>query len=106
MESESHDVTAATLVWLPDGSKLTREDSDEQRKDRTRRYFRPSAALSSTPPPYSSEAKVAVGSLGSRRDRKYSILIMSRVQGAPSMMSKAEVLTRHEVGGLAIGGQL
>jgi hypothetical protein len=50
-------------------------------------------------------AKVAVGSLGPRWDRKYSILIMSRAQGAPSMVSKAEVITRHEVLGMAIGGQ-
>ncbi len=33
MVSESHDVTVAMLVWLPDGTKPTREDFDEQRQD-------------------------------------------------------------------------
>jgi hypothetical protein len=88
MESESHDVTVAMLVWLPDGTKPTREDFDEQRQDLN-----------------SSEGKVAVSSLGSRWDRKYTIPIMSRAQGAPSMMSKAEVLTHHEDGDMAIRGQ-
>jgi hypothetical protein len=33
MEKESHDVTAAMLIWLPDGTKPTPEDFDEQRQD-------------------------------------------------------------------------
>ena len=33
MQKESHDVTAAMLVWLPDGTKPTPEDFDEQRQD-------------------------------------------------------------------------
>jgi hypothetical protein len=33
MESESHDVTATMLVWLPDGTKPAREDFDAQRQD-------------------------------------------------------------------------
>jgi hypothetical protein len=33
METESHDVTAAMLLWLPDGRKPTPEDFDEQRQD-------------------------------------------------------------------------
>jgi hypothetical protein len=33
MESKSHDVTAAMLVWLPNGAKPTPEDFDEQRQD-------------------------------------------------------------------------
>ena len=33
METESHDVTAAMLLWLPDGTKPTPEDFDEQRQD-------------------------------------------------------------------------
>jgi hypothetical protein len=33
MESESHDVTAAMLVWLPEGAKPTPEDFDEERRD-------------------------------------------------------------------------
>ena len=33
MESESDDVTAAMLVWLPDRAKPTPEDFDQQRQD-------------------------------------------------------------------------
>jgi hypothetical protein len=33
MEPESHDVTAAMLVWLPDGTKPRGADFDEQRQD-------------------------------------------------------------------------
>jgi hypothetical protein len=33
MEKESHDVTAAILIWLPDGTIPTPEDFDEQRQD-------------------------------------------------------------------------
>ena len=105
METESHDVTAAMLLWLPDGTKPTPEDFESSDKISTRQYFRPSAVPLSTPSPHSSEAIVAIGSLGSRWDRKYSTLIMSRAHGAPSMRSKAEALTRHEVGGMVIGGQ-
>jgi hypothetical protein len=105
MESESHDVTVAMLVWLPDGTKPTREDFDEQRQDLNPAVFSSFGGAVEQPPPHSSEGKVAVSSLGSRWDRKYTIPIMSRAQGAPSMMSKAEVLTHHEDGDMAIRGQ-
>ena len=85
------------LIWLPDGTKPTPEDFDEQRQDLNPTVF----------PSFGGAVEHAIAAFeqGESSGRLPWIKIgseifdfdHSRAQGAPSMRSKAEALTRHGI---------